>query len=113
MDLFRRGYQGSCFPFAEVARRFRLIESPTVPIYIPVGDGARLVELLREGRWSQGLFRALGQYVVNVYPQHYQALFDAGALEQVEEAAVLRDPAFYHGDTGLQLDVETGKGWFL
>ena len=113
LDLFRRGYQGSCFPFAEVARRFRLIESPTVPIYIPVGDGARLVELLREGRWSQGLFRALGQYVVNVYPQHYQALFDAGALEQVEEAAVLRDPAFYHGDTGLQLDVETGKGWFL
>ena len=113
LDLFRRGYQGSCFPFAEVARRFRLIESPTVPIYIPVGDGARLVELLREGRWSQGLFRALGQYVVNVYPQHYQALFDAGALEQVEEAAVLRDPAVYHGDTGRQLDVETGKGWFL
>lgn len=37
LDLFRRGYQGSCFPFAEAARRFRLIESPTVPIYIPVG----------------------------------------------------------------------------
>ncbi len=36
--------------------------------------------------------------------------FDAGALEQVEEAAVLRDPAFYHGIPAFKLDVETGKG---
>ena len=114
LDLFLRGWEGSCFPFAQAAKRFQLIESPTQTVYLPLGEGASLAQALRSGRWSRKLFRELGQYGVNVYPDHYQKLYEAGALEVLEgEVSILTDLSLYDGDTGLQLDVETGKGWFL
>ena len=39
--------QSELFPFRTVAERFHLINSPTVTVYIPVGEGAALVERLR------------------------------------------------------------------
>ena len=66
------------FPFRTVAERFHLIESPTTTVYLPLEEGAGLVELLRSGQYSRTLYRRLGQYGVSVYPQHLAALEQAG-----------------------------------
>ncbi len=47
--------------------RFRLIESPTVPFTSPLGMGRGWWSSCGKGVGARA-FRALGQYVVNVYP---------------------------------------------
>ena len=101
-------------PFQEVARRFRLIQSDTKTVYIPLGEGVPLIEQLRRGERSRALFRALGQYGVSVYPDHFAALDRAGALELLEDgSAILTDPTLYSETTGLTLEPESGKALFL
>lgn len=101
-------------PFREVDRRFKLIRSGTHTVYIPREQGAGLVEQLRAGVRSRALFRALGQYGVSVYPDHFSALDRAGALELLEDgSAILIDPDLYDESTGLSLDVGEGKGYIL
>ena len=113
LDAFQKGYKGSIFPFAAVANMFHLIDSPTTTVYIPTGEGKSLVESLRAGLISRSLFRKLGQYAVNVYPDHLKRLLDAGAVQATESGAyILTDKDLYHSSTGLALDVEMGKGWF-
>ncbi len=114
LDAFQKGYKGSIFPFAAVADMFHLIDSPTTTVYIPTGEGKSLVESLRAGLISRSLFRKLGQYAVNVYPDHLKRLLDAGAIQATENGAyILTDKDLYHSSTGLALDVEMGKGWFM
>lgn len=114
LDAFQKGYKGSIFPFAAVANMFHLIDSPTTTVYIPTGEGKSLVESLRAGLISRSLFRKLGQYAVNVYPDHLKRLLDAGAVQATESGAyILTDKDLYHSSTGLALDVEMGKGWIM
>ena len=114
LDAFQKGYEGRIFPFAAVADMFHLIDSPTTTVYIPTGEGKSLVESLRAGFISRSLFRKLGQYAVNVYPDHLKRLLDAGTIQVTESGAyILTDKDLYHSSTGLALDVEMGKGWFM
>ena len=114
LDAFQKGYEGRIFPFAAVADMFHLIDSPTTTVYIPTGEGKSLVESLRAGFISRSLFRKLGQYAVNVYPDHLKRLLDAGAVQATESGAyILTDKDLYHSSTGLALDVEMGKGWIM
>lgn len=102
------------FPFRTVAERFHLIENDTRTIYVPVGEGAALVERLRQGERSRELFRKLGQYGVSVYEQHFRALCAAGDLELLDkEIVVLANPALYSEETGLSLEADSGKGLFV
>lgn len=102
------------FPFRTVAERFHLIENDTRTIYIPMDGGEELAARLRRGERSKGLFRALGQYGVSIYPQHFQALDALGALEHLEDgSAVLTDLSLYSRATGLSLDAEGGQGLFI
>ncbi len=111
LPAFQKGFQGRIFPFATVAGMFHLIENTMVSIYIPVDEGAKLVEKLRAGQFSRTLYRKLGQYSINIYPEHLNKLLDAGAAEPADGSGyVLTDPALYDRSTGLTLDVETGKG---
>lgn len=106
--------QQELMPFRTVAQRFRLIDTPTRTIYLPLGEGEGLVERLRAGERSRGLFRRLGQYGVSVYEDHFAALDGAGDLEVLEDgSAVLRDTALYSPETGLSLDADSGKGLFI
>ena len=101
------------FPFRTVAERFHLIDSPTTTVYVPLDEGAGLVELLRSGQYSRTLYRRLGQYGVSVYPQHLAALERAGALEHLEDGSViLRDVRLYAEDTGLTLEPGSGNALF-
>lgn len=102
------------FPFRTVAERFHLIEGPTTTVYLPLEEGAGLVELLRSGQYSRTLYRRLGQYGVSVYPQHLAALEQAGALEHLEDGSVvLRDIGLYTQTTGLTLEPSGGNALFI
>ncbi len=114
MDAFERGIGGSMFPFNTVSKRFKLIESQTKTIYIPVDEAEEWIEELYNGYPTRKLFRKLGQYGVNAYPNHLRELWEAGCLEMVGDMVyVLRDMNQYSDDTGLQMDTETGFGFFV
>ena len=102
------------FPFRTVAELFHLIDSPTTTVYVPLDEGAELVELLRSGQYSRTLYRRLGQYGVSVYPQHLVALERTGALEHLADGSVvLRDVELYAQTTGLTLEPSSGNALFL
>lgn len=114
LPAFQKGVGGVCFPFKQVAQGFRLMESPARTIYIPVEEGATLVNTLQYGLPHRNLYRKLGQFGVTVYPDHFKRLYDAGAIEVLDRGdVVLRDVSLYSPETGLSLDVESGVGYFL
>lgn len=103
---------GKIFPFSSVAQMFRLIEKDTQTVYIPIDQGEELIQQIADGKADKNTFRRLGQYGVNVYPDHFEALWKAGCIEPVGDMIyVLRDMNQYCKEgTGLQMDVETGYG---
>ena len=93
-----------------MAEKFHLIEQDTRTVYIPIGDGEKLVERLRQGERSRQLFRELGQYRVSVYSQQFQKLDEDGALELLEDgSAVLTELSLYSDDTGLTFDMNSDR----
>lgn len=106
--------KGGMFPFQRVAKEFQLIESDTRTIYIPCENNGEALSKLRQGQYGRELFRELGRYGVSVYPQHYEALEQAGDLEILEQgSAVLVNTALYSEETGLSLEADTGKALFI
>ena len=102
------------FPFQSVAERFHMIDSPTRTVYIPLGAGAELIGRLRAGERSRALFRQLGQYGVSIYENHFAALDQAGDLERLEDgSAILATLSLYSEETGLSLEVDCGKAFFV
>ena len=117
---FEQGIGGCALPFRTVAEGFHLIDQNTRTVYIPWGRGAELVERLKAGECSRGLYRALGRYAVSVYDQHYQALYAAGVLLTAREvpaldldSAILNDMTLYSETMGLSMEPETGKAEFI
>lgn len=106
------------WPFADIAKRFRLIDTPTIPVYIPLpGEGSLLCERLERGDMDRTLFRKLGRYAVNVWPRHLEQLKSVGAVLTVgsgkndeEDCFVLRDMDLYSARLGLRLDDATADG---
>ena len=114
LDAFRRGYQGCAFPFATVAEQFHLIDSPTVTLYLSLQESQPLIAQLQAGLASRALYRKLGQYAVQIYPSHLQALLDAGAAELLDGASYrLTDPSLYDRTTGLSLEADTGSALLI
>ena len=114
VKAFSEGYQGRMLPFRTVAEGFHLINDDTKTVYIPLGEGAKMVDQLRRGDRSRALFRKLGRYGVNIYEKHYLALMGQGALEVLDDdSIVLTDISLYHQDIGLLLNDETGNGLFI
>lgn len=98
--------------FETVAKNFHLIDSETITVYIPQGEGAQLIDQLQKYGPSRELMRKLGQYAVSVYPYTYQRLQEAGAVEHISEnAAVLISMLNYDEKTGLKLSPEGGEAW--
>lgn len=114
MDAWERGIDGRLFPFSTVSEKFHLIETQTNTIYIPVDEGESLIGKIYDGQMNRELLRKLGQYSVNIFPDHFERLKEYGCLEMVSNAIyVLRDMNQYRKDTGLQMDVETGFGFYI
>lgn len=105
VKAFREGFEGSPLPFRTVAENFHMIDSPTKTVYIPQGDGEKLLEQLRFAGPSRALYRKLGQYAVNVYERQYKELLGAGSVEPLDDdSAVLQDGTKYSQKTGLSMD---------
>ncbi|WP_409969259.1 CRISPR-associated helicase Cas3' [Bengtsoniella intestinalis] len=114
LPAFQKGIHGSCFPFCHVAQSFQLIESAVSTVYVPIDEGAELIQRLRYGIPHRNLYRKLNQYGVSVYPDHLKRLQQAGSVEILASGdVVLRDLMVYHSKTGLALDIETGIGYFM
>ena len=115
LDAFINGIHGCCYPFAQVAAQFHLIENAARTVYLPIGEGEKLCDQLRHGPVTRTLLRRLGIYSVSCYNGQFQKLDAAGALEPLPDgSAILLDPTRYYNDrTGLALDVETGIGLFF
>jgi CRISPR-associated helicase Cas3/CRISPR-associated endonuclease Cas3-HD len=111
VNRFEDGARSLCFPFAEAAQEFRLIEESTRSVLAPLDERAReLAEQLRFGLRSRALLRRAQQYIVSVYPYEYEALLRCGALEPLDEAlAVLADVLQYDPRQGLKVKFEEGK----
>lgn len=97
--------------FATVGRDFKLIEDGyTRSVIVPYGiSGERLDNLRRQGPSRQTL-RALQPFLVNIYPQAFNLLMQAGAIEEVSEGLYAILPIFqnklYDPQFGLLLDAE-------
>ncbi|MCM1307917.1 MAG: CRISPR-associated helicase Cas3' [Butyrivibrio sp.] len=114
MKAFNKGIDGKLLPFATAAEAFKLIENQTRTVYIPRAESNRYIESISGGRSERDTFRKLGQFGVNVYPEHFNKLWAAGCLEMIDDyVCVLRDMNQYREDTGLQLDVDTGFGLYI
>ncbi len=101
------------FPFKAIAEQFHLIEQDMTTIYIPIGDGQTLKELLRQGKVNTKLMRRLALFGVGVYPRHFEALDKAGDIEQMENnVCFLSNLSLYNRETGLSLDADYGKAVF-
>ena len=115
LPAFQKGDSpGRFFPFAWAAEQFRLIESPTRTVYLPIGEGKALCEQLRRQGPNRVLLRQLGLYSVDCYEGQLKALLAAGALEQLPGGELLlANPGLYNAGIGLTMEIETGNGLFF
>lgn len=99
------------FPFASVAKQFRLIENDTKTILIDLEDEAeKLAERIRRGEHSRQLVRDAGQYCINLFQNDFDNLNGAGCLEALPlNFYKLRDPKLYTEEMGLTIRVERGE----
>ena len=104
--------------FEEVAERFRHIDSPAVPVFVPLGeyqaegdDLAGMERLVRQPLRSRELLRDVYRYCVAVYPRDIKRLLEAGAVEAVDDSLfILIQPGAYDPETGLARALEGGAG---
>lgn len=114
MEMISRGGPNGILPFKTIAGKFHMIDNETRSIYIPYDEqGAELTRRLAKGERTTELFRQLGAYCVNLYPQEYEKL-ESFVVAYDESAVVLSDMRLYSLDTGLMVpDMEDGEGFFI
>ena len=73
------------FNFATVSREFKLIEDGfTRSVIVPYGEANRRLDDLRRLGPNRETLRSLQRFIVNIYPDAFSKLAEAGALEQVK-----------------------------
>ena len=104
--------KGFCFRTA--AEKFRIIETDTVPVYIPTVRNGALLDVLRAGSYTRRTIRSLQRDSVNVYREHAQKLMGAGKVEETRDGfLILADPDGYDPYKGLSLCDDPGQAIFL
>lgn len=102
------------FAFADIAEAFHIIENDTVTVYIPVGEGAKLVEDLRRWGPSRERMRKLGLYSVSMYKPQFQKLEQQGVVRRIgPNAAILEDLRQYDAQMGLLMEYTGGEALFM
>lgn len=110
LQQFEEGAKSLTFPFATVARQFRLIENDTKTILINKEvEAQEIAQRIKRGECSRQLVRDAGQYCINIYDNDFNALFAAGMLEALPmEFYLLRNPEQYTEDMGLIIKAKRG-----
>lgn len=110
LEAHEEGIDGCLMPFAAIANSFKLIDTQTKPVYVPLNQEAeKLCALLAVPQnYTRKLFRVLGQYAVNLWPGSIVKLKEAGKLLPLASstdsdvaAFVLTDVSIYDSFTGL------------
>ncbi len=103
------------FPFATVAESFRIINEDTRSILIPIAnEAADIAAQLRGGIRTRELLRKAGMYSVSVYNHDFIKLYDAGAVERLDEnIAILIDVDLYRDDVGLEVYAAAGQAFII
>ncbi|MBQ6432004.1 MAG: CRISPR-associated helicase Cas3' [Oscillospiraceae bacterium] len=104
------------FPFASIAKRFRLIDSDTKTVYIPWGKGEELIERIQRGERSRKLFREAAQYAVSLFSRHFQELYDAGDISQIDDQSglwYLTNKERYSDADGISIEADPGRALFV
>lgn len=111
MERFEEGARSLAFPFKEVAKDFKLINTDLIPIIIPWDNKCR--ELIRKASYMDfpgSLGRLLQPYVVQVYPYEFNELVKLGAIKTVAEYYnILIDETLYSDRTGLEVTKNVSK----
>jgi CRISPR-associated endonuclease/helicase Cas3 len=84
-DLDRPGIQEArgALRFKDTATLFRMIDAPTVSVFVPFDQKARrLLAQLRLGGLNRGVLHGLQRYAVNVYQKQLDSLQAEGAVEE-------------------------------
>lgn len=116
IECFEAGYKSLEFDFQEAANKFRLIESPMVPIVIPFNEEAK--KLINEARFSnyfRSLARKLQTYTVSIYQHEFNTLLRHGLVSTVNGVLnTLNNQEWYDAKRGLFFPEDTsGEGIFL
>lgn len=112
------------YPFADIARRFKLIENDMVSIVVPyVAQGSQrgfdsekyfdgLMNKLRFSEHKKRVLRELQPYTVQIYRHEFKKLLEAGALERpIEGVYALSQRNLYSLKTGLEIpNIEYRQG---
>ncbi|WP_244592234.1 CRISPR-associated endonuclease Cas3'' [Azospirillum palustre] len=118
LRLHRRRHD---FPFADIAKAFRIIESPLVPVIVPYRPAGepdavpRLLDALRHAPADKtgGIARALQPYLVQVPRSARAGLLKAGAAECIrsgefgDQFVALVNDDLYRPDVGLDWEDPT------
>ncbi len=111
MDAFRNNR----FSFAEVSKKFQVIERNTKTVLVPKELQAKnILSVLKEQGMSKQRIREMGRYCVNIYDTEFQKMYAAGIIQPIsedmqEDCFVLEDMSYYTDETGFCLDVGYGE----
>lgn len=110
VETFEEAGRSLMFPFAAVAREFRMIEGETVTILIDREPEAQeLVRRIRRGEHTRSLLREVGHYCVSVYQNDFGKLQGSGLVEPMDFGLYrLRGSDQYTEEKGLALNRERG-----
>ena len=96
------------FPFQDIARKFRMIDSVMLPLIIPFDETAKqAIEKLRYADKVGGSLRQLQRYTVQIPQKPLQLLYAAGRVELInrecfgEQFYVLSGMDLYDSQAGL------------
>ncbi|WP_348981770.1 CRISPR-associated endonuclease Cas3'' [Novosphingobium sp. SG916] len=112
VEMLRLGGRGQAWPFADVARAFRMIDDVMDPIIVRFDDAAEdaVHALYHAPVPPAGLSRLLQQYVVPVPARVRAEMIALGAVQCIrpedygDRFAVLENRALYDARIGLRLD---------
>jgi len=102
------------FPFADVARKFTIIDNDTITVFIPGDDISRkLAEKLQcsDAHITASEYRTIGKYCVNVYPENFRKISHSINILN-EHFGVLAVSELYDENTGLKFEDAGGYGLF-
>ncbi|MDR3122129.1 MAG: CRISPR-associated helicase Cas3' [Clostridiales bacterium] len=114
LKMFEDGRASRNFPFKTAAELFRLIDDRRMRTVFVLGEAPELENRLRAGERTREIFRALGQYAISLYRDpEIDALCRLGAVEFLDDEALLLTGAYYDEHFGVSLSPQGGKGLFV
>lgn len=118
VESFERDRDGVKLPFADVSEIFKLIETNTKMVIIPIEEQARELEKELRERKKQGIsfktiIRKLGMYSINVYDHLYKKMWEDGTIEELADGiGILQRIDLYDAKMGLRYEEGEG-GWIF